>query len=152
MEHSGPEKSLLRELQRDCSISLATLAERCGMSQSTVWRKIQEFEATGLLRARVALLDPAKLGPKLAVLASVSLEDHSEAAIDTFTRLVSEHPEIMECHAVSGSADYILKVRVADVEAYERFMTVTLLRNPVVRAVQSSFVLREIKSTTELPI
>lgn len=152
MKFSDPEKTLLRHLQRDISASLATLAGRCGMSQSTVWRKIQDFDASGVIRSRVALLDPAALEVKLTVLASISLEDHSEQAVAGFARLVQAHPEITECHAVSGTSDYILKVRVADVEAYERFMTTTLLRNPVVRSVQSSFVLREIKSTTELPI
>lgn len=152
MKFSDPDKVLLRHLQRDISASLATLAERCGMSQSTVWRKIQEFDATGVIRRRVALLDPASLNVKLTVLASISLEDHSEKAVAGFAQLVQAHAEITECHAVSGASDYILKVRVTDVEAYERFMTTTLLRNPVVRAVQSSFVLREIKSTTELPI
>jgi Lrp/AsnC family transcriptional regulator len=152
VEFSDQEKRLLREVQRDASASLADLAERCGMAQSTVWRKLQEFEKAGLIRARVALLDPALAGVKLMVLASVQLHDHAEEAIRAFAALVRAHPEILECHAVSGEADYMLKVRVADVEAYERFMTHTLLRNPIVRSVHSSFVLREIKGTTELPL
>jgi len=152
MEFSAPERALLREIQRDASLPLADLAERTGMAQSTVWRKLQDFEARGLIRGRVALLDPAQVGAKLAVMAAVSLADHSEAAVSGFTALVRRHPEILECHAVSGGSDYILKVRVADVEAYERFMTVNLLRSPYVRAVQSSFVLKEIKASTALPV
>ena len=122
------------------------------MAQSTLWRKLQEFEASGLIKRRVAILDPAMAGCKLCVLASVSLHDHTEEAVDAFTGLVARHPEIQECHAVSGSADYILKVRVEDVEAYENFMTHSLLRSPFVRSVTSSFSLREIKNSTELPI
>ena len=152
MKFSDPEIALLREIQRDASASLAVLAERCGMAQSTVWRKLQEFEAVGLIRGRVALLDPAKAGAKLAVLASVTLADHSEEAVARFTALVRRHPEILECHAVSGEEDYVLKIRVADVEAYEAFMSRHLLRSPHVRAVQSRFVLKEIKSTTELAL
>lgn len=152
MEFSLNDQQLLREIQRDGSLSLAQLAERCGMAQSTVWRRMQEFEATGLITARVALLEPAKIGCKLCVLASITLRDHAEKTVSGFARLIEGHPEIVECYATSGSADYQLKIRVYDVEAYETFMTHTLLRNEIVRGVQSSFVLKELKSTTELPI
>jgi len=149
---SDQDKALLREMQGDAGLSLSELGARVGMAQSTVWRKVQEFEASGLIRGRVALLDPALAGAKLCVFASVSLEDHSEAAVAEFSRIVSVHPEILECHAVSGLADYIVKIRVSDVEAYERFMTTVLLRNPHVRSVVSSFSLREVKYATALPL
>lgn len=152
VEFTDQEKALLRIIQRDASLSLADLAGQCGMAQSTVWRKLQEFEAAGILRRRVALLDPARVGAKLCVLASIRLHDHSEAAVAGFTRMVGQHEEILECHSVSGTADYILKVRVADVEAYEAFMSHNLLRSPYVRSVVSSFVLKEIKASTALPI
>lgn len=149
---SDQDRALLREIQRDASLSLAELGTRVGMAQSTVWRKLQEFEGAGLIRGRVTLLDPARAGASLCVFASVSLEDHSEEAVAEFSRIVSTHPEILECHAVSGLADYIVKIRVRDVEAYERFMTTALLRNPHVRSVTSSFSLREIKYATALPL
>lgn len=146
------EKALLRELQRDTTRPLAELGELAGMSQSTVWRKLQEFEAAGIVTARVALLDPSKVGAKLCVFAAVSLSDHSEESVAGFARIVRGHPEILECHAVSGTADYILKIRVSDVEAYEQFMTHALLRSRHVRAVVSSFSLKEIKHSTALPL
>lgn len=152
MKFSEPEIRLLREIQRDASLSLAELATRCGMAQSTVWRKLQEFETAGLVRARVALLDPAKAGCKLTVMASISLQDHAEETVTGFARLIEGQPSIVECFATSGGADYMLKIRVKDVEAYERFMTHTLLRSSYVREVHSSFVLKELKSTTEIPI
>lgn len=152
MEFSNHERALLRLIQCDASASLAQLAERVGMAQSTVWRKLQEFEAAGLIRGRVALLDPAKAGAKLCVFAQVTLHSHSEDAVAGFARTVAAHPEIMECHAVSGSADYILKIRVADVEAYEAFMSANLLRSPHVRSVVSAFSLRQVKHTTALPL
>ena len=142
----------MRELQRDTSQSLAVLAERCGMAQSTLWRKVQELEAAGVIVRRVALLDPGKIGCKLMVLAAITLRDHAEETVAGFARLIEGHPEIIECLATSGTADYSLKIRVADVEAYERFMTHTLLRSAFVREVHSSFVLKELKSTTELPL
>lgn len=152
MKLSDSDKALLREIQRDSSLSLSELGTRVGMAQSTVWRRLQELEAAGLIRGRVALLDPGLAGVKLCVFASVSLEDHTEAAVDGFARIVTTHPEILECHALSGTADYILKIRVADVEEYEQFMTHALLRSPHVRSVISSFSLKEIKYATALPL
>lgn len=152
MKLSGPELALLREIQRDSAASLAELASRVGVAQSTVWRKLQELEAAGVIRGRVALLDPAKVGAKLCVFAQVTLESHAEETVAGFARMVAGHPEIMECHAVSGTADYILKIRVEDVEAYEAFMTANLLRSRHVRSVVSSFSLRELKYTTALPL
>ncbi len=152
MEFTYQERLLLREIQADASASLAELGERAGMAASTVWRKLQEFEAAGLIRGRVALLDPAKAGAKLCVFAQVSLENHAEATVKGFVRMVLGHPEILECHAVSGTADYIMKIRVADVEAYEAFMSANLLRSQHVRTVVSSFSLRELKYTTALPL
>ncbi len=152
MKLSDQETRILREIQRDSSLSLGELAERCGMSQSTVWRKVQELDGAGVILHRVAVLDPAKVGCKLCVLAAITLIDHSEQTVEGFASLIRGHPEIVECLATSGVADYRMKIRVSDVEAYERFMTHVLLRSPFVREVHSSFVLKELKSTTELPV
>lgn len=152
VELSDPDKALLREIQLDAGLPLAELGRRAGMAQSTVWRKLQEFEKAGLIRARVTLLDPKVAGAALCVFASVRLEDHSEDAVSDFARIVRAHREILECHAVSGTSDYILKIRTSDVEAYEAFMTHVLLRNRHVRSVVSSFSLREIKYATALPL
>ncbi|MBS9715777.1 Lrp/AsnC family transcriptional regulator [Pseudohalocynthiibacter aestuariivivens] len=152
MKFNDNEKAILREIQRDSSASLAEIAERTNMAQSTVWRKLQEFDAADIVRKRVALLNPAAVDAKLCVFASVSLADHSAEAVEGFAAMVRLHPEILECHALSGTSDYILKIRVADVEAYEEFMTHNLLRNPHVQSVVSSFSLKEMKSTTELPV
>lgn len=152
MEFSDQEQALLREIQSNAALSLADLAARTGMAQSTLWRRMQELEAAGVIRARVALLDPAKVGAKLCVLAQIRLADHSEASVAGFTALVRRLPEVLECHSVSGQADYMLKVRVRDVEAYESFMSHNLLRSGFVREIHSSFVLKEIKMTTALPV
>lgn len=152
MKISDQDRRLLREVQSDATLSLAALSERLSMAQSTLWRKLNDLDASGVVKCRVALLDPAKLDLKLCVLAMVTLEDHSEEAVAGFTAMVSTHPEILECHKVSGAADYFLKIRASDVEAYETFQTRYLLRSTWVRSVQSSFVLKEVKATTELPI
>jgi Lrp/AsnC family transcriptional regulator len=152
MKISDQERVLLQELQRDAAASLGDLAVRTGMATSTVWRKVQEFENTGLLRGRVALLDPARADLRLCIFASVRLSDHSEAAISGFASIIRAHPEIMEAHALSGTADYILKIRCKDVEAYEAFMSHNLLRSGHVKSVVSSFSLKELKYTTALPL
>ena len=85
-------------------------------------------------------------------MASIKLQDHKEETVEGFARLIQGQAQIVECLATSGSADYILKIRVKDVEAYEQFMTNHLLRSPFVSEVHSSFVLKELKSTTEVPI
>ncbi|MCB1448421.1 MAG: Lrp/AsnC family transcriptional regulator [Rhizobiaceae bacterium] len=153
MKESGnSERKLLQLIQADANLSLADLSERAGLSQSSAWRKIQELEATGVIRKRVALLDPRKLDLKLCVIAHVTLEDHHEEAVASFSAVVQDRPEIMECYALSGNSDYMLKIRAKDVEDYEAFMTRHLLRNPHVRTVVSSFALRELKFSTELPL
>ncbi|MFO1175739.1 MAG: Lrp/AsnC family transcriptional regulator [Paracoccaceae bacterium] len=152
MEFSDQELALLREIQSNAALSLAELATRTGMAPSTLWRRMQDLEAAGVIRGRVALLDPAKVGAKLCVLAQISLADHSETSVTGFTALVRRLPEVLECHSVSGQADYMLKVRVRDVEAYEAFMSHNLLRSGFVREIHSSFVLKEIKTTTALPV
>ncbi|MBT8416797.1 MAG: Lrp/AsnC family transcriptional regulator [Silicimonas sp.] len=152
MKLSDQDRSILREIQRDADVSLAALAERLGMAQSTLWRRMNDLQQAQIIRRKVALVDAGKVGAKLCVLAMVTLEDHSEEAVAGFTRMVGLHPEIQECMKVSGVADYILKIRAADVEAYEAFQTRHLLRSAWVRSVQSSFVLKEVKATTELPV
>jgi len=149
---SDQEKALLREIQRDASLSVTDLAERVGMAQSTAWRRLQEFENQGVIRGRVALLDPAKVDAGFCVFANITLGDHSEEAVAAFASLVKNHSEIQECHKLTGSADYVLKIRTRDVEEYENFMTHNLLRNPFVSAVSSSVSLKQLKSTTELPL
>jgi len=152
MKISDTDRRILAELQRDASQSLANLSDRLGIAQSTLWRRINDLEGAGVIKSRVALVEPAKTGAKLCVLARVILEDHSEEAIQGFTRMVGTRPEIMECLKISGSADYVLKIRAEDVEAYEAFQTQHLLRNTSVRSVQSSFVLKEVKATTAVPL
>ena len=153
MKETGTaERKLLQLVQADSSLSLAELAERTGMSQSSAWRKIQDLESGGVIRKHVTLLDPRKLDLKLCVIAHVTLEDHHEEAVASFAAVVAERPEIMECYALSGTFDYMLKIRASDVESYDTFMTRHLMRNPHVRTVVSSFVLRELKFSTELPI
>ena len=152
MKLSDQDRHLLQAMQTDASLSLAQLAEACGMATSTVWRRVQDFEGAGLITGRVALLDPKLAGVGLCVFATVRLNDHAEGAIAAFGRIVATHPEILEAHAITGTADYLLKIRCADVESYEHFMSHTLLRATEVKSVHSSFSLKALKYTTALPL
>ncbi len=152
MELSDQDRRLLQALQVDASLSLAQLAEACSMATSTVWRKVQEFEAAGVLIGRVAILDPRKVGAGLCVFATVRLNDHSAEAVATFAKTIRDQPNILEAHTTSGTADYMLKIRCSDVEDYEAFMSNILLRAPEVKSVVSAFSLRALKFTTALPL
>lgn len=152
MKLSNDDIAILRLLQKDATLSQQELAERLSLSPSTVWRRLQALDKAGVIAARVALLDPRPLGLRICVITNVTLRDHSEAATTAFSRLVDSHPEIMECYALSGAFDYMLKIRVRDVEEYEAFLTRNLLRNPHVASVSSGFVLREMKYATALPL
>lgn len=152
MKLSDTERKILREIQRNSAQSLAELADRCDMAQSTVWRKLQELDAGGVVLGRRAILNPKAVNASLCVYASVSLKDNSPASLSEFAKLINDRPEIMEAHILSGTTDYILKIRTSDVAAYEEFSSLYLLGNPLVRSVVSSFSLKELKSTTELPL
>ncbi len=152
MKLSDQERRLLQAVQADAAASLANLAAAAGIATSTAWRKVQEFEKLGLIKGRVALLDPALADARLCVFATVRLGDHSEEAIAGFATVIRSHPQIMEAHAISGTADYMLKIRCRDVEGYETFMTHHLLRSRYVKSVVSSFSLKELKYTTALPL
>ncbi len=143
---------ILRALQRDATLTMQDLGKEVGMSQASVWRRVQDLEKTGVISARVALVDPRAVGLKASVITNVTLRDHSPESRAEFERFVTDRPEIMECYSVSGAYDYILSVRVEDVEAYERFLMNHLLASPVVVSAASAFTLRQLKYTTALPL
>jgi len=143
---------ILDILQRDASVSQAELARAVALSATSCWRRVRALEETGLITARVALLDPSRVGLGVSVIASVSLTEHHDENREAFETFVAEHPEIVECYSMSGDRDYMLRVVVRDVEAYDRFLTRFLLHHPAVDSASSSFALRQIKYTTALPL
>lgn len=146
------DRKILTLLQKDATLSHQQIAEATAMSAATVWRRIQSMEAAGLIDRRVALVNARAAGLKTAALTEVSLASHAPENRAAFERLVASAPEIQECYSVSGSHDYRLLIRVADIEAYERFLMDTLLASPVVTSAETHFALREIKFTTALPV
>ena len=145
-------RQILQALQADSRQSLQLLADLVGLSATPVWRRVKELESSGVIRRHVALVDREKLGLNICVLANVSLLRHSEGAVEQFERLVKASREIIECHGITGEADYVIKVVVADMKAYDQFLQSQIFKMPGVASVRSNVVLREVKYETALPV
>lgn len=145
------DRKLLQALQEDVSLSQIDLAERSGLSRTSVWRRVRELEEAGVIAGRVALLNPKTLGLQIHVLLSVSMVEHSDAVRRSFETHVEDLPQVMECFSVSGERDYVLQIISRDMESYNEFLNTKILHHSSVRSASSSFALRRVKYTTELP-
>ena len=146
------DRQLLRLLQSDASLSHAALAENVGASAASVWRRIRAMEAAGVLRATVRLVDAQRVDRGVSVICQLRMKSHEQKAREDFERFVRSREEIMECHSMSGEWDYQMRVVVADVADYERFLMRELLRHPAVATAASHFALSQIKYTTAVPV
>lgn len=149
---SRTDRRLLDELQRDTTLSQHELADKVGMSRTSCWRRIREFEEDGIIEKQVALLNPRKLGFQIHVLLSVAMVEHTDANRDSFEGHVQSLPEVTECYSVSGDRDYVLQVVVRDMDAYNDFINSEILHHPAVRSASSTFALRRVKYSTTLPL
>ncbi len=152
MRISRTDRRLLDELQRDLTLSQHELADKVGMSRTSCWRRIREFEQDGIIEKQVALLNPRKLGFQIHVLLSVAMVEHTDANRDSFEGHVQSLPEVTECYSVSGDRDYVLQVVVRDMDAYNDFINSEILHHPAVRSASSTFALRRVKYSTTLPL
>jgi Lrp/AsnC family transcriptional regulator len=152
MHLSRTDHLLLDALQEDATRSQSDLAEIAGMSRSSVWRRIRDFEECGLITAHVALLNPQSAGFQIQVLLSVAMTEHTDENRQDFERHVALLPEVTECFSVSGERDYVLHVVVRDMDAYNRFLNAQVLKHSAVRSASSTFVLRRVKYTTAMPL
>ncbi len=152
MKLNRVDRRLLAELQRDTTRNQSELAEIAGMSRTSCWRRIRDFEDAGVIERQVALLNPKKAGFNLEVLLFVAMTEHSDENRKSFERHVSLLPEVMECFSVSGDRDYLLQVIAKDMESYNDFLNAQILRHKAVQSASSTFVLRRVKYSTALPI
>lgn len=152
MKLTRTDRRLLDELQRDTTRNQSELAEIVGMSRTSCWRRIRDFEEAGLIQRQVALLDPKIAGFNLQVLVLVAMTEHSDENRKNFERHVSLLPEVMECFSVSGDRDYLLQVVATDMDSYNDFLNSQILRHEAVRSASSTFVLRRVKYSTALPL
>lgn len=151
MQIDDTDRKILAILQQDCTISVAELAGRVHLSNTPCWRRVQKLEKAGLITSRVALLDPAKLGLGVSVFVQLRTSNHDKAWLDEFAALVSGFDEVVEFYRMAGEYDYLLRVVVADIPAFDRFYK-ELISRVKLNDVTSSFAMEQIKYTTALPI
>lgn len=151
-DYDSMDLRLLACLQVEARLSNVELSERVHLSPSQCHRRLRRLEQAGLVRGYAAHLDRERLGFGVVAFVNVSLEKQSEHPAQAFNQAVQDLPEILECHAVSGEADYLLRVVATDLKAFSDFLMRRLLRLPMVAHVRSSILLDEVKSTTALPL
>lgn len=143
---------ILNFLQDDARIPLVDLAEKVASSRSAVWRRIQKLEDAGVIKKQAVLLDAEKAGLGVLVFAQVKMHAHSRDALPDFMEKVRGFPEVIECHTLMGNIDFVLKVRVRDVQAYEDFFWNHLSQIDGVREINSSIALTAVKDTTKMNV
>ena len=146
------DRKILRILQEDSTLAVADLAKKVGLSTTPCWKRIKDMEAAGVITGYSALVDRARVGLGLLVVAEVNLGQHSHDTVQAFERAVQASPPIVRCLSTTGQADYILSVLVPDIAAYEQFLHAELFRLPGVTHVRSSIVLKEVKAEVRLPV
>ncbi|MCW9023036.1 MAG: Lrp/AsnC family transcriptional regulator [Sedimenticola sp.] len=147
------DRRILTEMQGNGRISNLELAERVGLSPTPCSRRVKQLEEAGIIDRHVTLLKPSHLNLKLIALIQISMDRHTPDRFENFEQKVAQFPEVMECSLITGqSADYLVKVVVPDMDAYQALLLGKITRIDGVSGVQSSFVMRQVISKTELPL
>lgn len=151
-ELDAVDRRILRELQTDGKLTNLELAERVHLSPSPCLARVRALERRGYIDRYVALLDPHAVGLHVSVFIQISLEKQTKDALEMFEAAIRERPEVMECYLMSGDADYLLRVVVADVQALERLIVDKLTPISAIAKIRSSFALKQVKYSTALPL
>jgi Lrp/AsnC family leucine-responsive transcriptional regulator len=147
------DRRILDELQRDGGLSNQELADRVGLSPSPCSRRVKRLEDAGIIERRVTLLDRRRLGLSLTAIIQISMDRHTPERFEAFESKLRGYPEVQECYLITGQdADYLLKVVVPDMDHYQAFLLDKITRIEGVSGVHSSFVMRRVVDTTELPL
>lgn len=146
------DRAILKEIQADSSIATSDLADRVGLSLSPCWRRVKRLKDAGVITKQVTLLSRKALGLEIDAVSQLTLRNQLVDDRTTFEDWAASRPEIMECLSISGDRDYLLRILVTDLAHYEHFLTSELLALPCVSSANTSFVLREVKHTTALPL
>jgi Lrp/AsnC family transcriptional regulator len=145
------DRKILQLLQADADQTVKQIAAQIPLSVTPCWKRIQKLEKDGVIRTRVALLDPGKINAAVTVFVAIKTDQHTTEWMERFDREVSDLPEVMEIYRMSGEVDYLLRVVVSSIEAYDRFYK-KLVDRIELSNVTSSFAMEQIKFTTALPI
>jgi len=151
-ERDAIDRKILSLLQQDGRKSIAELAEAVGLSPSPCLRRVRLLEEAGVISRYVAVLDQKSVGLPVSVFVSIKLESQREEALDKFAKAIARWPEVLECYLMTGPRDYLLRVVVADLSAYERFLKEKLTRLNGIGSIESSFALEQVKYTNVLPL
>ena len=146
------DRKLLALMQQDCTLSLQALADAVNLTTTPCWKRLKRLEDDGILRAKVALLDPEKLGLGLTAFVLIKTQQHSSDWYSRFTAEVAGMPEVLGFWRMAGEYDYLLRVQVADMKRYDDFYKRLVNSVPGLSDVTSSFAMEQIKYTTALPI
>ncbi|CAG19381.1 MULTISPECIES: Lrp/AsnC family transcriptional regulator [Photobacterium] len=146
------DKTLLRLLQQNGTMALADLAEAVNLTTTPCWKRLKRLEESGILRKRVALLDPIKLGLSFTAFVQIKTSNHSKEWYHCFVETVSEFPEVMEFYRMAGEYDYMMKVQVADMAAFDNFYKKLVNSIEGLTNVTSTFAMEPLKYTTALPL
>ncbi len=152
MELDKLDIAILEAMQKDGRLSNRDLAKPVSLSPSPSWRRLHALEDAGVISHYAAVVDRQQVGLSIMGFAHVTLNDHSSEKVRKFDRAILGAPQVLECHATSGEHDYMLKVVAPDMASYQDFLSEYLLKIGVVRTVNTSFVLKQQKSTTALPM
>ncbi|MEO1574570.1 MAG: Lrp/AsnC family transcriptional regulator [Pseudomonadota bacterium] len=152
VELDQTDREILHLMQTEPGLNAAAIGERIGRSQSACWRRIQRLRDTGVIEDRPVSLNRQKVGLDTMVFAQVKLTSHGRSNLTDFIDAVEQYPEVLDCHIVLGTVDFLLRIVAADMKAYERFFFDKLSQLPGVQEVTSSIVLSEIKRTNVLPL
>ena len=145
------DRKILAILQEDASVSVGEIANQVGLSQTPCWRRIQRLEENGVIRRRVALLDPDAIGLGLTIFVEIESGDHSKEWLDRFADTVVAMPEVMEVHRMAGDVDYLLRVAAANMAEFDLFYRKLIALLPL-KNVTSRFAMELVKGTTAFPI
>jgi len=145
------DRRILRVLQREADIGLEALGEKVGLSRNACWRRIKALDQAGAIKRRVAILDAEMLGLGLSVFIQIRTNNHAADWLENFARAMREMPEILGAYRMTGDLDYLIRARVADVAAYDRLYQ-RFIKKIDVSDISASFVMEELKETTELPL
>ncbi|QDY99754.1 Lrp/AsnC family transcriptional regulator [Nitratireductor mangrovi] len=145
------DKKILRLLQEDSTLAVADVAKKVGLSTTPCWRRIQKLEEEGVIKRRVAILDPVRVNTRVNVFISIRTSSHSHEWLKRFSEVVQEFPEVVEFYRMSGDVDYLIRVVVPDIAAYDVFYK-KLISKIEIRDVSSAFAMEQIKYTTQLPL
>ncbi len=146
------DRRILAAVQRQGRLSAQELAEAVGASSATCWRRLKALEEAGIIKGYAALLDREKLGLAVVAFVHVTIERQYAKAVAEIEKKIRTRTEVIDCYATTGDADFTLRVVARDIADYDRFLQKFLLELPEVRQVRSAIALREIKTTTALPL